>query len=266
MGKQLADTFASRGKQSLKKVLVSWSNKDEITRQELEALGNAYGLDSPAQPSEKKVWEDAVAGWVQRAPHSKCFWEDPLSEEELNDMCSSAVHYRSFFPTLEKRYPNLKSAFDQASRFETMSAICLFIFEREYLLCHDAGTAIPEIGNLEKNLASRLCDLAKISLANQDNLVTKDWTTAFATDSDYKSVSKIIVQHHEQHQKSKSAQPYMENGQLRVRERFDRDTFTEMHEEISELTNAAQQIDLLTYYYRRDWHFDRAIRYLRYFR
>lgn len=266
LGNRLADAFAIRGKQSLRNAVEGWLNGNEFALPELEALGDAYGLDSPAPPAERKVWEEAVDGLALRTPHSKKLWAEPPGEAELDDLRSNATHYSSFFPTLATRYLSLAETLDQARRFETLSAICLFIFAREYLLCHDAGPALPAAGALENNLVARLHDLTKEFLATQGPHAAKDWVSSLAAANDYRSAAAIIVQHHERHQKSKGAQPYMENGRLRVRERFDRNTFTSMHEELCAIPDGDRQIDQLTYHYRRDWHFDRALRYLRYFR
>lgn len=266
LGGRLAERFAARGKQSLREAMVAWLDGETLTRQALEALGQAYGLDSPAPSSERHVWEEAVAGWVLRVPQCRTLWDSPPDQAELDDLRARPAHYREFFPTLAARYPLLADVFGRARRFETMSALCLFIFTREYLLCHDAGPDLPTAGSLEQGLAAALATLAQEALALPGPHPSQDWMTALAVASSYDAAAAVIVQHHIRHQQAKGAQPYMEGGRLRVRERFDRQSFTSMYEELCNQPDTAAQVDLLTHSHRRDWHFDRALRYLRYFR
>jgi hypothetical protein len=192
-------------------------------------------------------------------------WTDPPGSSELRARYVDADQYRSLFPYLADRYPRLGETFLQAGRFETMSAVCLFLFEREYLLCHDAGTAIPAAGPLETELTAQLTQIAVDYLAQDGRQDTKKLFAELAGARDHTAATAIIVRHHVAHQKGKGALPYFEHGELRVRDRFDRQRFTELHMELNGLASAKDQLALLTYRFRRDWHFDRAQRYVRYF-
>lgn len=266
LGSQLADAFATRGRQSLRATLEQWLDGKVITRTDLEALGNAYGIDSPPPRAEKDAWQAAVETWRKNAPDTSMLWIDPPDKDQLQALRTNTAAYRDFFPAMAKRYPRLAEAFAQAGRFEAMSAICLFLFEREYLLCHDAGPVLPTAGALEDQLASALAHLAHEYMARDFNHDTRGLFATLSIASGHSATSAIVLRHHLLHQKAKNTQPYMENGELRVRDRFDRHEFTALHEELSSQASADQQLALLTYRYRRDWHVDRALRYTHYFR
>lgn len=266
VGTALAKAFARRGKQSLREAMTRWLDGIAITPDELISLGKAYGLDSPPTDAEREAWEKAVSAWSLRSGPCAVLWKRPLDQEELDSLRKDAMHYHNFFPTLSERYRDLADVLQQARCFETMSALCQFIFTREYLLCHDEGNILPP-GDLEMNVAQQLSKLAQESRATANRQMTRNWMTALADTTDYSSSAELIVQHHIHHQESKGAQPYFDKDRrLYVRERFDRKGFTTLHEELSMLTTPTAQIDYLTFAYRRDWHFDRALRYARYFR
>lgn len=266
LGTRLAEAFAKRGRQSLDTILDDWLEGNVITHTQLKAIGKTYGIDSLPSPTEQEVWQDAVEALCSHKTEISTLWANPLSEEELLAQRADPATYSNFFPYLADRYPLLAEVFRQAGRFETMSAICLYLFEREYLLCHDAGTALPSVGTLERNLAEKLTSLAKDYMASDNHYDTKGLFAALSGASGHTEAAAIIVQHHEQSQRAKGSMPYMQNGELCVRDRFDRQGFTTLHEEISGLAGADEQLALLTYHYRRDWHFDRALRYVRYIR
>lgn len=267
LGSYLADAFATRGSQSLRTALGRWLDGKEIDSVALKDLGDAYGvgINSPPSAAERKVWGDAVAAWCRRAPDTSELWSQPPDEAELLELRANADVYRNFFPTLEKRYPRLADAFEQANRFEKMSAVCLFLFEREYLLCHDAGPALPAAGDLENQLAAELCSMAKEYMSLDSRHDTKGLFATLSYTSSYAATASVLMRHHVQHQKAKNALPYMENGELRVRDRFDRQRFTSLHEDLCNLVTPDKCLAWLAYSYRRDWHFDRALHYAHYF-
>jgi len=265
LGNQLADAFATRERQSLRGALERWLDGKAITSAELQTLGNAYSIDKTPLGAERKVWRAAVHAWCNHAPDTRAIWTDPPTADELQTLRDDAAAYRNFFPVMATRFPRLAQSFEQADRFEAMSAVCLFLFEREYLLCHDAGPALPAPGDVESQLAAALARLAKEYMAQNFNHDTKGLFGALAVASGHSAITTIIMRHHVDHQKGKNTQPYMDNGELRVRDRFDRQAFTALHEELADQDSANERVALLTYRYRRDWHFDRAVRYARYF-
>ena len=265
LGTQLADAYAARERQSLLVALERWLDGKTITTAELQTLGNAYAIDKPPRHAEEKVWRAAVDAWCKRAPDTSALWTDPPTAEELQVLRADPAAYQNFFLVMAKRFPHLAQSFEQAGRFETMSAVCLFLFEREYLLCHDAGPALPAPGAVESQLAAALARLAKEYMAQNFNHDTKGLFAALAVASGHSAITAVIMRHHVDHQRAKDTQPYMENGELRVRDRFDRQAFTTLHEELTGQASANEQVNLLTYRYRRDWHMDRAARYARYF-
>lgn len=266
LGTALAKTFAVRGKHSLRDAITHWLDGATLTRDELVALGKAYGLDSPPASSERKAWEEAVTDWSLRAGPCAALWKMPPDQQELDALRDDAAHYHKFFTTLTAHYPGLTDVLRQAHRFEVMSSLCQFIFTREYLLCHDDGL-VPAPGDLELNVVERLSALALEVQSETSRQASQDWMSTLATTTDYASAAELIVQHHIRHQQSKGAQPYLDKDRrLLVRERFDRKTFTALHEELVTIANPTAQIDRLAFAHRRDWHFDRALRYVRYIR
>jgi len=266
LGTRLADAFATRSGRSMRAALEQWLDGKSITRSSLEKLGGVYGIDKLPSPAEKKAWLDALDEWYLRAPVTKELWTTPPDENDFKALQADAAAYQNFFPTMAARYPSLAKVFMQAGRFETMSALCLFLFEREYLLCHDAGPALPAAGTLENKLATSLIKLAQQYRMPDFNDDTRGLFALLAEASNHAAVANIILNHHVGHQNAKNTQPYMENGELRLRDRFNRDEFTSLHEELSCKATTGEQLALLSYRYRRDWHIHRALRYSQYFR
>lgn len=265
MGESLAKAFSVRGTQSLYEAMSSWLDGETFSRDKLIALGETYSLASPPADAERKVWVEAAAGWSLRAGPCAALWKSPPAQQELDAWRSDATHYHGFFDALAEHYPDLIDVLRQARRFEVMSAICQFIFTREYLLCHDAGD-VPPPGSLEQTLVAEVSALAHAAQAEVDRHAPRDWMTALAAMDGYMSAAELIVQHHIRHQQSKGAQPYLDKDRrLLVRERFDRKAFTALHEDLVSLDDPTAQLDHLVFAYRRDWHFDRAIRYASYF-
>lgn len=264
LGAQLARGFARRGRLSLRDALAAWLAGATFTRAELLALGRAYCLQGEPSPGEREAWAQAVATWRQRGAHCAVLWEQPPAGAALDALRNDAGAYREFFTALAAQYPALADVLLQARRFETMSALCQFIFNREYLLCHDAG-AVPAPGDLEHDIATTLVALAQEAQAAATRHTPRDWMTPLGAASDYDAVAALIIRHHVRHQQGKGAQPYIEEDRrLRVRERLDRAAFTDLHEQLAALADADARVAELSFHYRRDWHFDRALRYARY--
>ena len=266
MGNRLANAFAKRGGHSLKSALERWLGRNEIERAELVTLGNAYGTDSPPSHSERDVWKAAVDAWRKHAPDTAALWTNPPDRAEVKMLCANDSAYRNFFPTLAARYPRLAEDFTQSGRFEAIYAVCVFLFEREYLLCHDAGVTLPNAGVLEEQLAVALAHLARKYIDRDSRKDKNVLFAALANTSDHATTVNVLLGHHLSHQKAKNALPYLENGKLLIRDRFDRQRFTSLHEELTGLTSPEDCLALLAYRYRRDWHIDRAMRYSHYIR
>lgn len=263
LGEELAGSVAKRGNQMLLEQIKNWLDGDTILLTDLTDLGKAYELDAAPNKDEKKIWQAALTDIVIRKPEISDLWADIPNEIELDELRKDEVSYKDFFPQMAKRFPKLKTTFRLIHYFEIISAICAFIFEREYLLCSDDEQQRPsEAGELEEQLANALTKCSSDYLAS-DGQDTRGLFAELKRASNYQSTADILLTHHVKHQKAKGTLPYMENGKLRVRDRFDRQKFTSLHEELNE-TSDEKRLALLQYRYQRNWHFDRAARYNRY--
>ncbi|SAL05161.1 hypothetical protein AWB78_07332 [Caballeronia calidae] len=264
LGTRLADVFAVRDGLSLREAIERWLSGDALDRDELKALGKAFGIDGAASSDERTIWQAAVAARCEKEPSAATLWQTPPDGALLKKGSDDAYEYKTLFDHLASRHTRLADSFRQAGRFEAMSAVCLFLFEREYLLCHDAGSELPAAGTLEQTLAAALAETARAYMSQDGHRDTRGLFAELAGADGHAAASAIITRHHVTHQKGKGALPYFEHGELRVRERFERRRFTALHEELNTLDSGDDQIAVLTHRYRRDWHFERAQGYARY--
>jgi hypothetical protein len=58
----------------------------------------------------------------------------------------------------------------------------------------------------------------------------------------------------------------MQDGKLLVRDKFNKQDFTALREALADLPEREERLAYVTFRHRRDWHFERAIRYSRYAR
>lgn len=264
LGHKLADAFDSRGERSLRDALGRWLNKETFTVDQLALLGKFFNLSEPASHDEAEVWQQALKGWCVRHEEIRALWTKPPSDE-LRQYRTYERAYTTFFPQLIESYKgfdSLQQTLNLAARFEELSALCLFLFEREYLACVDAN--MPQPGQLEDELARRLLELADeyIKLPRAPDVRNLFARLAAAG---HQGVAQVLVDHHVAHQKAKRTMPYIEGGELRIRDRVDQAAYTALREELcKELDQSRNPVELLTYRYKRDWHFDRAQTYARY--
>ncbi|MDT1823611.1 hypothetical protein FPK54_30340, partial [Acinetobacter baumannii] len=69
---------------------------------------------------------------------------------------------------------------------------------------------------------------------------------------------------HLAHQKAKGSVPFIEDGEIRVRDKFDVCSYGERRSALAAAGGRRARLALIAFQHRRDWHFQRASRYHRY--
>lgn len=266
LGTALANAYAEHDGHSLRSSLHTWIENKNIPLAALAALGDAYAVLGPAPKAEQDSWIHIINAYCDRVPTVRDLWTSPMSKDELGAFYRDAQHYQAFFPELRMRYARLGQELTLIETFERMAAIIQFVFELEYLICQDGTENSFEAGDIEAQLAQTLGQLASGYMSIAGHQDTKGLFAKLAGVSAYANVSDIVKVHHVTHQKAKGVSPFMYEGKLLVRDKFNKQGFTVLREAMADLREPEERLACLTFQHRREWHFDRAIRYSRYAR
>lgn len=261
LGTALANAFAEHDGHSMRATLHAWMDNKNIPLATLVALGDAYAVLGPAPKTEQDAWIRIIDAYCDRVPTVRDLWTSPMSKDELGAFYTDAQYYQSFFPELCMRYSRLGQEFTLIETFERMAAIVQFVFEREYLSCQDGTGNSFEAADLEEQLSLVLCQLASDYVLKDGHQDTKGLFAKLAGASAYAAVADIVKTHHVTHQKAKGVSPFMQDGKLLVRDKFNKQDFTALREALADLSKPAERLAYVTFRHRRDWHLERAIRY-----
>jgi hypothetical protein len=264
LGTALANAFAEHDGHSMRATLHAWMDNKNIPLTTLVALGHAYAVLGPAPTTEQDAWIRIIDAYCDRVPTVRDLWASPMSQDELGAFYTDAQHYQAFFPKLRIRYSRLGQELTLIETFERMAAIVQFVFEREYLVCQDGTGNSFEAGDIEAQLTQALGQLASGYMSTAGHQDTKGLFAKLAGVSAYADVSDIVKAHHVAHQKAKGVSPFMHDGELLVRDKFNKQGFTVLREAMADLREPKERLACLIFQYRREWHFERAIRYSRY--
>ncbi len=262
-GIQLGKAYEERNGKNLSGLFDSWMTGETISIG--SEMMDAFRLSAKPGKKEQLIWQNVIAAYCQKNPRISCLWDEPFSQDELIAFVENESSYKSFFPQLIVKYPSLRKEIELIRLFETLAAGVQFIFDREYLTCHyDTDFNFPA-GAAEEAIARSLHKLSQeyVSSSGQDARVL---FRSLCTVSTYADTANAILEHHRTHQKAKGVSPFVDDGKLLVKDKVDKLNFTEFWENLSETNSIDNQLAMLNYRYRRDWHFGRATRYSDYAR
>lgn len=263
-GSALAAAFSKRNGQSLLKALDSWRQGASWDLTRLKALAMSFEAGAAPERAEAAVWRQLIAEYCERTPQSRSLWGNPLSDDEYDRWHRDPAHYAAGFDAWRGRYAPLSAELTQIQRFEQLVGLVQHIFEREYLSCAEQGNGALPFSDLEDGLARLLRQTAAAYVKDPGYNDTKGLFAGLADVSDYRDAAQRICAHHVAHQKSKGSVPFMEDGELRVRDKYEMRSHGERRSALEAAGSPAARLEVIAFQHRRDWHFQRASRYHQY--
>jgi hypothetical protein len=265
-GDELAAAFGKRKGKSLRNALDSWRNGDAWDLSRFGEFAVFFETEASPDPAEKDVWRRLIDEYCERTPLVRSLWDKPLTVVENEKWQSDAVCYAAGFEEWRARYAPLKAELTQIELFQRLVGLVQHIFEREYLSCAEKGNRPLPFTELEDDLAAALrataCAYVETPGFNDSKGLFQDLTDV----RDYQDAAQRIHAHHLAHQKSKGSLPFMEDGEIRVRDKFDIRSYGERRSALESAGSRNARVALIAFQHRRDWHFQRAGRYYRYAR
>jgi hypothetical protein len=263
-GNELAAAFAKRNGKSLRTAVDSWRNGDTWSLPRIQELASLFETAAVPDRAEAAVWRKLIDEYCERTPQIRSLWDQPLSVEEEAKWQSDPVRYADGFEQWRVRYAPLKAELTQIELFQQLTGLVQHIFEREYLSCAEKGNRPLPFTELEEDLAAALRATACAYVQTPDFGDTKGLFVGLTDVRDYQDAAQRIRAHHLTHQKSKGSVPFMEDGEIRVRDKFDIRSYGERRSALEAAGGRGARLALVAFQHRRDWHFQRAGRYHRY--
>ncbi len=263
-GRDLAAAFSERKGKSLSKALVSWLNGDSWSVARFEEFAMLFEIGAAPDRAEAGVWRKLIDDYCEQTPQVRCLWDKPLTEQEERMWWSDSTRQAACFEQWRSRYAPLKIELTQIELFQQLAALVQHIFEREYLACAEKGNRSLPFAELEADLAADLCETARAYTQTPHFIDSKGLFLSLAGKYDYQEVAQKIIDHHVSHQKSKGSVPFIEDGEIRVRDRFAVGSYGERCKALESAASPKARVALIAFQHPRDWHFKRAADYHRY--
>ena len=263
-GDDLAAAFSERKGESLRKALASWLDGDSWDTARIEHFSSLFEMAATPDRTETRVWRRLIEEYCERTPQVRCLWESPLTEEEEKIWHRDAATHAAGFDELRSRYSPLKDVLTQIELFQQLTGLVQHIFEREYLTCDVKENGSLPFTGLERDLTTALRDTACAYMQTPNFSDSKGLFQGLTEVRDYDEAAQLICLHHIAHQKAKGSLPFMEDGEIRVRGKFEIASFGERRGALESASTRSARIALIAFQYPRDWHFKRASNYHRY--
>lgn len=260
-GSALGAAFGKRNGESLLKALDAWRHGTSWDLARLKQLATSFEAGADPERAEAAVWRQLISAYCERTPQSRSLWDKPLSADEYDRWHRDPAQYADGFDAWRGRYAPLRAELTQIQRFEQLVGLVQHIFEREYLACVEHGNGALPFSDLEDGLASLLRETAAAYVQDAGYKDTKGLFAGMADVGDYREAAQRICAHHVAHQKSKGSVPFIEDGELRVRDKYEMRTHAERRSAIEAAASPAARLAVIAFQHRRDWHFQRASRY-----
>lgn len=263
-GNELAAAFSKRKGKSLRMAVDSWRKGDSWSLSRLGEFASLFETGAMPDGAEAAVWRKLIDDYCERTPQLRSLWEKPLTVEEEATWQSDPVRYAEGFEQWRARYAPLSSELTQIELFQQLIGLIQYIFEREYLSCAEKGNKPLPFTELEEDLAAALRVTACAYVQTSEFSDSKGLFLGLTDVRDYQDAAQRICAHHVTHQKSKGSVPFMEDGEIRVRDKFDIRSYGERRKALEVAGGRSARVAVVAFQYRRDWHFQRAGRYHRY--
>ncbi|MGZ8983013.1 MAG: hypothetical protein ACXW11_03545 [Methylotenera sp.] len=267
LGRKLGVAWSRRGDLNFGTLLDAWLAKESVAS--INNFSNAvklFHLDATPSQEEKAAWKEIIQFYCARTSVVSPLWSNPISKE-IQNLASQESTYHSYYPTILnhfEKFPDLCIRIELGQQFELLAALAQFVFEWEYV------NRLDEVKEVELSAPSVQEAVAEILVNESVNyLKVKGHMDAgklfqqISQNKTYKEVAATLLTHHSEHQRAKGAAPFLQGQEVMVYGRFDPKKFAmfleTLHEEPSVLIEQK-----ITWRYRRDWHFERATKWLDY--
>lgn len=263
-GVELAAAFSKRDGKCLHAALCAWWDGQSWDAVRINDYAPLFETGAPPNRAEAEVWRKLIREYCERTPQVRSLWERPVTEEEDARWQRDAASYAAGFDEWRVRYAPLKTELTQIELFQQLVGLVQHIFEREYLSCAEKGNGPLPFGELEEDLAAALRATARAYGETPDASDSKGLFANLAEVGDYRDAAQRILAHHLVHQKAKGSLPFIEDGEIRVRDKFNVHSYGERRSALASASGRGARLALIAFQHRRDWHFQRASRYHRY--
>jgi hypothetical protein len=263
-GIELAVAFSKRERKCLHTALGAWWDGQSWDLGRINDYATLFETEALPNRAEAQVWRKLIREYCERTPQARSLWERPLTVEEDAAWHRDAASYAAGFDEWRVRYAPLKTELIQIELFQQLVGLVQHIFEREYLCCDEKGNGPLAFGELEEDLAGALRATASAYVQTPDASDSKGLFAGLTQVCDYQEAAQRILAHHIAHQKAKGSLPFIEDGELRVRNKFTIRSYDERRSALASAGGRGARLALIAFQHRRDWHFQRASRYHRY--
>lgn len=266
-GKRLGTAWQERGNLPFLERLEAWDSGATFNPEEQADLIATYVLSALPSEAEAAVWREVIAAYCTREPEIRALWNRPLEPELLEEMLGNADSsvYAEFFPKVLEHYadtPVLVERIETARQFEILSALCQQVFEWEYVRRLDeARSNLPDLSPIEMRLAAALTEGSRTYLERPNARDARQLLRRLATAQGYADVTKIVIAHHAEHQRSKGVGAYLDEKDVLVGGRYEA---PKVLEQMQGMLDREISIQALTPGRRREWHFARCRRWYDY--
>lgn len=264
-GERLGKEWARRSGLDFGQLLDMWMDNRQIGDIVDDTVVAAYHLVATPSREEQQAWLDIIDAYCLRNPVRAPLWQRPVPDHVLA-LAGAEATYVAYQAGLSEHFNDTSGLgifVDLARQFEWLAALAQFIFEWEYVRRLDEakqiGLDVPEV---QSAVAATLVECARLYVESPQAKDAGQLFRSIAQARNYETVAAIILSHHILHQRSKGAGPFIEGGNVLVRDRVNVRGFSELLERLAAEPGMLEPI--LRWRYRRDWHFHRSLSWLDY--
>lgn len=270
-GELLGLAWGQRCEHPFDELLTAWldghtpAGLDEFTAHCQNYLG--YALNADPSNAERDVWVKVIRDYCARWPQVTPLWADPIAPELLHHRFKRE-EYHKFFDGLTAHYqnePQLRRILEVCRLFEELAGLMQTVFDWQYVRRLDSQADSGEFKAGEKLLADLSAEIVQDyeQAANQAKLnVTYGPAEKLRGVHNYRDIAETVYYHHQSHQRGKGGSPYFREDQILIADRVDKENFLEHLRELIQRPDRGRS--LLASYQARDWHFSKALDWLKY--
>jgi hypothetical protein len=266
LGVRLGLAWQKRGGKDFASLLDAWTRQeshfDASTFTEVAAL---FHIEASPSVEEVQAWRDIIQAYCDKYPIVRPLWKTPVPEHILG-LQDSVEKFHGFYPGVLEHFSgqvDLHRRIGLAQQFELLAGSTQFLFEWEYARRTEEGqAAVIPYTDMHTRIVADLPTMAEAYLKVPEFRDTGNLFKTMALSKGTNQIPDVILTHHARHQKSKGASAYIQDQDIVVRDRLDLKVFAALLLTLS--ANADQWTTKVAWHYKRDWHFNRADKWLKY--
>lgn len=266
LGQKLGMAWQERGGLNFTALLDAWAQQESVSNiSKFSDAIDLFCLQAKPSAAEAQVWNEVIEAYCNKHPIVRPLWDSPLPSHIL-ELQESAETFAGFYPSVRNHFhefSDLQRRIGLVQQFELLAGSAQFLFEWEYIRrTEDGASALTPYEKIKERVIAALPALCEAYLKVPESVDAGKLFKTISLTHESSQIPEVILAHHKQHQSSKGASNYIQDQAIVVRDRVDKKAFAALLQTLS--ANVDPWANKIAWHYKRDWHFYRANKWLKY--